>query len=291
MTYGHAWLVWRILALVLIAIYCIAGTIGVLAAFGSSRDTALWVGFLLGGAALIVFRLWFLSDVSRPTSAASISIGAAAGGLPLFWTLIVPLAAAVLIALASRSRAGPRRPRSVRHTRHGWWLEEAGEVVPTRRSRATASADVVIVGGGYLGLWTAWQLLELEPTLDVLVLEAEVCGHGPSGRNGGFCETLWPDAATLRERAGDEPPSPSAAHPRTRFAGSAPGARRKGSTPGTAPRPCSGWRPRSRRSTPGLRSCAQPASSAHPRKSSRSAQTRSARAVTRRSSSAAPASG
>ena len=92
----------------------------------------------------------------------------------------------------------------MRHTRHGWWLEEAGEVVPTRPLESDASADVVIVGGGYLGLWTAWQLLELEPSLDVLVLEADVCGHGPSGRNGGFCETLWPDAAILRDRAGDE---------------------------------------------------------------------------------------
>ena len=91
----------------------------------------------------------------------------------------------------------------MRHTRHGWWLEEAGEVVPTRPLDGDASADVVVVGGGYLGLWTAWQLLELEPSLDVLLLEAEVCGHGPSGRNGGFCETLWPDAAILRERSGD----------------------------------------------------------------------------------------
>ena len=66
-----------------------------------------------------------------------------------------------------------------------------------------ATADVVIVGGGYLGLWTAWQLRQLEPELDVVVLDAALCGHGPSGRNGGFCETLWPDAAILRERAGD----------------------------------------------------------------------------------------
>jgi glycine/D-amino acid oxidase-like deaminating enzyme len=91
----------------------------------------------------------------------------------------------------------------VRHTRHGWWLEEAGEVVPTRPLEGDASADVVVVGGGYLGLWTAWQLLELEPSLDVVILEAAVCGHGPSGRNGGFCETLWGDAPVLRERAGD----------------------------------------------------------------------------------------
>ena len=91
----------------------------------------------------------------------------------------------------------------MRHTRHGWWLEEAGEVTPTRPLEGDAAADVVIVGGGYLGLWTAWKLLELESRLDVLVLEATVCGHGPSGRNGGFCETLWGDAAPLREMSND----------------------------------------------------------------------------------------
>jgi glycine/D-amino acid oxidase-like deaminating enzyme len=89
------------------------------------------------------------------------------------------------------------------HTRHGWWLEEAGEVIPTRPLEGNASADVVVVGGGYLGMWTAWQLRQLEPEADVLLLEAAVCGHGPSGRNGGFCETLWGDAEALREQSGD----------------------------------------------------------------------------------------
>ncbi len=91
----------------------------------------------------------------------------------------------------------------MRHTRYGWWLEEAGEIVPTKPLDEDASADVVIVGGGYLGLWTAWHILELEPNADVLVLEADRCGHGPSGRNGGFCETLWGDVDILRERSGD----------------------------------------------------------------------------------------
>ena len=90
------------------------------------------------------------------------------------------------------------------HTRHGWWLEDAGSATPTRALAGDASADVVVVGGGYLGMWTAWHLLELEPELDVVVLESAVCGHGPSGRNGGFCETLWGDAPTLREHAGDD---------------------------------------------------------------------------------------
>ena len=66
-----------------------------------------------------------------------------------------------------------------------------------------AVADVVIVGGGYLGLWTAWQLKQLEPEIDVVLLEAHTCGHGPSGRNGGFVSTLWDDLPILRDRVGD----------------------------------------------------------------------------------------
>jgi glycine/D-amino acid oxidase-like deaminating enzyme len=91
----------------------------------------------------------------------------------------------------------------VRHTRYGWWLEEAGPVEPTAPLEGDATADVVVVGGGYLGLWTAWQLRRLEPTIDVLVLEAGLAGHGPSGRNGGFVSTLWDDLQILRERVGD----------------------------------------------------------------------------------------
>jgi glycine/D-amino acid oxidase-like deaminating enzyme len=89
------------------------------------------------------------------------------------------------------------------HTRRGWWLEEAGDVMPARPLEGDTQADVLVVGGGYLGMWTAWHLLELEPELDVVLLEAALCGHGPSGRNGGFCETLWGDAPTLRAQAGD----------------------------------------------------------------------------------------
>ena len=92
----------------------------------------------------------------------------------------------------------------VRHTRYGWWLEEAGPVEPTAPLAGDTTADIVIAGGGYLGLWTAWHLKELEPELDVVVLEAGLAGHGPSGRNGGFVSTLWDDLPILRDRVGDE---------------------------------------------------------------------------------------
>ena len=71
--------------------------------------------------------------------------------------------------------------------------------------RDSIDADVLVIGGGYTGMWTAWQVLEAEPGARVVLLEGDVCGHGPSGRNGGFCESLWFSAANLRDRFGDAP--------------------------------------------------------------------------------------
>jgi len=64
-------------------------------------------------------------------------------------------------------------------------------------------ADVVVIGGGYTGMWAAWHLLDAGAR--VALLEGGVCGHGPSGRNGGFCESMWLSAGALRERFGDGP--------------------------------------------------------------------------------------
>ena len=53
---------------------------------------------------------------------------------------------------------------------------------------------MAIVGAGYTGLWTAYYLLAADPTLRVVVLEAEVAGFGASGRNGGWCSALFPQS-------------------------------------------------------------------------------------------------
>jgi len=63
------------------------------------------------------------------------------------------------------------------------------------------TADVCIVGAGYTGLWTAYYLNRIDPSLDVLVVEAETAGFGASGRNGGWCSALLPQGVEAMARS------------------------------------------------------------------------------------------
>lgn len=58
-------------------------------------------------------------------------------------------------------------------------------------------ADVVVVGGGLVGLWTALRIKERDPVCDVVLLERDICGAAASGRNGGFLMAWWPKLASL----------------------------------------------------------------------------------------------
>jgi glycine/D-amino acid oxidase-like deaminating enzyme len=92
----------------------------------------------------------------------------------------------------------------MRHTRFGYWIEEAGAVEPAPSLDGHRDADVVVLGGGFTGLWAAWHLKQLEPEARVVLLEADLCGSGPSGRNGGFCNVMWFSLPNMRRRWGDE---------------------------------------------------------------------------------------
>ena len=63
-----------------------------------------------------------------------------------------------------------------------------------KRAALTADidADVAIIGGGFTGLWSAFYLKTLDPSVRVVILEAERIGFGASGRNGGWCSALYP---------------------------------------------------------------------------------------------------
>lgn len=87
-----------------------------------------------------------------------------------------------------------------------WWLEEAlaaeGRVPEAPLLASDLETDVAIVGGGYTGLWTALALRERDPSLRVAVLEKEIVGWGPSGRNGGFLHGYWTHLTRLRSVLG-----------------------------------------------------------------------------------------
>jgi glycine/D-amino acid oxidase-like deaminating enzyme len=83
-----------------------------------------------------------------------------------------------------------------------YWWQAAGGFPPRRASLpGPLEADVAIVGGGYTGLWTAYYLAGLDPSLRIVVLEAAFAGYGASGRNGGWVTADLPGSRARYARA------------------------------------------------------------------------------------------
>lgn len=70
------------------------------------------------------------------------------------------------------------------------WSATAGPYSPGPKLEGEQSVDVAIIGGGYTGLTTAYELKRADPGLSVAVLEAKEIGYGSSGRNGSFAMTV-----------------------------------------------------------------------------------------------------
>lgn len=75
-----------------------------------------------------------------------------------------------------------------RQTRHrSYWLQQiAGDAPDAPPLEGTCTADITIVGDGFVGLWTALPIKEHSPNCTVVLLEQDICGSGASGRNGGL---------------------------------------------------------------------------------------------------------
>ena len=91
------------------------------------------------------------------------------------------------------------------HKATGYWVHEAGPQPRFPSLEGKQSFDVVVVGGGFTGLWNAFHLKRAEPNLKVGLLESHRIGHGPSGRNAGFVDAMWVSFASLVARYGDRP--------------------------------------------------------------------------------------
>ncbi|MEM7541019.1 MAG: FAD-binding oxidoreductase [Pseudomonadota bacterium] len=91
-----------------------------------------------------------------------------------------------------------------------FWLDEAlaedeaNGLQPAPSLSGDIQADVCIVGGGYTGLWTALDIKAFEPSLDVVLIEKDVCASGASGRNAGFLLSLWAKYTSLVKVCGEE---------------------------------------------------------------------------------------
>ena len=96
-----------------------------------------------------------------------------------------------------------------------YWLDDPGKPHPEPALTATDTCDLLVVGGGYSGLWTALLAKERDPEREVVLLEGREAGWAASGRNGGFVEaslthghengkTRWPNEIDRLEAMGVE---------------------------------------------------------------------------------------
>lgn len=69
-----------------------------------------------------------------------------------------------------------------------YWLDDPERPAALPSLEGTADTDLLVVGGGYSGLWTALMAKERDPQRPVMLLESQTVGWAASGRNGGFCE-------------------------------------------------------------------------------------------------------
>ncbi|HET7306084.1 MAG TPA: FAD-dependent oxidoreductase [Segeticoccus sp.] len=96
-----------------------------------------------------------------------------------------------------------------------FWLDDPAAPDPLPPLQGPTRADLLVVGGGYAGLWTALRAKQRDPSRDVVLVEAGACGHAASGRNGGFCaaslthgfgngQERWPSEMPTLDRMGRE---------------------------------------------------------------------------------------
>ncbi len=94
------------------------------------------------------------------------------------------------MSLLATSGVQPSSPSARRYEQYSFWLETAGDDLTPRPSLpGSVDVDVAVLGAGYSGLWTAYYLVQRDPSLRVAIVEGEIAGFGASGRNGAWCSS------------------------------------------------------------------------------------------------------
>ena len=79
-----------------------------------------------------------------------------------------------------------------RYRSRSLWLDQIDDSLNPRPALGgDRQVDVVVVGAGFTGLWTALYLKQLDPTIRVAIIERDIAGFGASGRNGGWASGLF----------------------------------------------------------------------------------------------------
>jgi len=96
-----------------------------------------------------------------------------------------------------------------------FWMDDSQRPTPEPALTGRISTDLLIIGAGFTGLWTALLAMEMDSSRHVVLIEAEETGIGASGRNGGFVSAslthgfenglkYWPDELAKLTRMGQE---------------------------------------------------------------------------------------
>jgi glycine/D-amino acid oxidase-like deaminating enzyme len=117
------------------------------------------------------------------------SIPATSNGIPVSYDRIE---AAIEPAVVDASLSGT--------TYAPYWLGHPDRPAALPALEGNFATDLLVVGGGYTGLWTALLAKEQDPGREVALIEAETVGWAASGRNGGFCEASLVHGASNGEK-------------------------------------------------------------------------------------------
>lgn len=72
------------------------------------------------------------------------------------------------------------------HAGKSFWLANSGDYIPSPTLKASIDVDIAIIGGGFTGLTTAYNIRKTDSAASVAVLESECVGFGASGRTSGW---------------------------------------------------------------------------------------------------------